>query len=314
MSSRRLPRRGAPARVRAPRRLRPAAGALGRRAAVLATVALGAGLGGAAPAGAWTTFAPPTPVAHAAGSHPPRGGGLPAMGVPYAELLQVAPQLAPASATATGSSVRRGAVASSAPADAGSIVQMRPGASVEVHRSPAGPIIEQLDSRTDSGSQARAFTVYAVAGSEWLGVSVPALGGHLGWIAANPANVFVRVALQEIRVSLAQRSLELLDAGRVVLSTPVVIGGASTPTPPGQFSVDDILRFQPASPEYGIGALALSVPPPGRNWVYWRVAIHGENNLGQLGGTGSLGCVHVPAGDLRRLLDVPVGTPVDIVA
>ena len=102
--------------------------------------------------------------------------------------------------------------------------------------------------------------------------------------------------------------------GHVVLSTPVVIGGASTPTPAGQFSVDDILRYQPASPEYGIGALALSVPPPGRDWVYWRVAIHGENNLGQLGGTGSEGCVHVPASDLRRLLEVPVGTPVDIVS
>jgi hypothetical protein len=199
------------------------------------------------------------------------------------------------------------------PADAGSIVQVRPGETVEVHRSPGGPVIEQLDSLSDSGSQPRAFTVYAVQGSEWLGVSVPILGGHLGWIAANPAHVFVQPALQEIRVSLSQRSLQLLDGGREVLSTPVVIGAPSSPTPPGQFSVDDILHYTPASPDYGIGALALSVPPPGRNWVYWRVAIHGLNNLGQLGGTGSLGCVHVPTADLRRLLRVPVGTPVDIV-
>jgi hypothetical protein len=278
----------------------------------LALVAVGAVLAPGAPALGWAVGVPAfAPTAHEA-------SGLPALGVPFTQLLQDAPQLAPGSSSASGAALRgagganppRGA---NLPAGAGSIVQVRPGASVEVHRSPGGPIIERLDSRSDSGSQPRAFTVYALDGSEWLGVSVPALGGRLGWIAANPANLFVRAALQEIRVSLPRRSLQLIVDGRVALSTPVVIGAASTPTPAGQFSVDDIVRFTPASPEYGIGALALSVPPPGRNWVYWRVAIHGLNDLGRLGGTGSLGCVHVPTPDLRRLLEVPVGTPVDIV-
>ncbi len=106
----------------------------------------------------------------------------------------------------------------------------------------------------------------------------------------------------------------MLHAGRPLLDTPV-IGASGTPTPPGQSSVDDKLRFATPSPEYGIGVLALSVPPPGRDWRDWRVAIHGLNNLGQLGGTGSLGCVHVPTAVLQTLLSqVPVGTPVDIQA
>jgi len=238
---------------------------------------------------------------------------LPAMGVPLDVLLHSAPQLGPASIPSVVLGPQGARAAGRLPADAGSIVEVRPGAWVPVHASPGGRVIQMLDWRTDSDSHERAFTVYAVADGRWLGVSVPMLDGHLGWIDADPQRLTVRAAVEMIRVSLSERALELLYAGRVVMRTPVVIGAPSTPTPPGQFSVDDVVHFDPASPEYGIGALALSVPPPGRNWVYWRVAIHGLNNLGQLGGTGSLGCVHVPTAQLRELLTLPVGTPVDIV-
>ncbi len=290
---------------------RPPAGRrrVARRAALI-VAAIAVVVAPGAPAFGWSVALPagaPTPRSGSVPAH--QASGLPALGVPFTQLLQDAPQLAPGSSSASKAALHGG----SPPAGAGSIAQVRPGASVEVHRSPGGPVVEQLDSRSDSGSQPRAFTVYALDGSDWLGVSVPALGGRLGWIAANPAHLSVRAAVQEIRVSLPHRNLQLIVDGRVALSTPVVIGAAGTPTPAGQFSVDDIVRFTPASPEYGIGALALSVPPPGRNWVYWRVAIHGLNNLGRLGGAGSLGCVHVPTPELRRLLEVPVGTPVDIV-
>jgi hypothetical protein len=223
------------------------------------------------------------------------------------------PQLRAGAEPPFGTLAGRARTASGLVADAGTIVQVRSGQIVLVRRSPGGRVVEHLDARSDSGSRPRSFTVYAVIGGRWLGVSVPSLGGRLGWIAANPAHVFLHAALNEIRVSLRLRRLVLFQGRRAVLSTPVVIGGPDSPTPPGHFSVDDVLHYRPASPEYGIGALALSVPPRGRNWVYWRVAIHGLNNLGTLGGTGSLGCVHVPTPELRRLLDVPVGTPVDIV-
>lgn len=238
---------------------------------------------------------------------------LPAMGVPLDVLLQSAPQLGPASVPTVVLGAHGAREAGRLPADAGSIVQVRSGAWVPIHASPGGKVIQMLDWRTDSDSQERAFTVYAVAGGRWLGVSVPMLDGRLGWIDADPSRLTVRAAVEMIHVSLPERELEILYAGRVVMRTPVVIGAPSTPTPPGQFSVNDIVHFDPASPEYGIGALALSVPPPGRNWVDWRVAIHGLNNLGRLGGTGSLGCVHVPTAQLGELLTLPVGTPVDIV-
>ena len=195
----------------------------------------------------------------------------------------------------------------------GGRVEVRYNAIILVHRTRGGSVVERLGWRTDTGSRERAFTVYAQSGSRWLGVSVPALGGHLGWIAANPLNLVARPAMREIHVSLHARRLELLDLGRILLSTSVVIGSPDSPTPAGQFSVDDVVRYTPSSPAYGIGALALSVGPAGLNWVDWRVAIHGLNDVGRLGGTGSEGCLHVPTTPLDRLLDVPVGTPVDIV-
>ncbi len=195
----------------------------------------------------------------------------------------------------------------------GAIVEVRPDQFVVVHSRPGGPVVQELTGRTDSGGNERAFTVYAVSGTRWLGVSVPALRRHLGWILADPSRVMVEPAQYEIRVSLARRELWLLRDGRAVLRTPVVIGGADTPTPVGQFSVDDKLRYTPASPAYGVGALALSVAPNDRNWRAWRVAIHGLNNLGTVGGTGSEGCVHVPTRALQALLnEVPIGTPVDV--
>ncbi len=293
--------------------------------AVALTGAIGAGaaLGGPLThrtAAAAIPVRPTVPAPRAAGTRRRRplgrwsaGGRLPARGVPFRQVVALAPQLQAGAEPPVATGTQGATAATHLPADAGTIAQVRRGQVVLVRRSPGGRVVERLDARSDSGSRPRSFTVYAVAGGRWLGVSVPSLVGRLGWIAANPAHVFVHAALNEISVSLRRRRLVLFQGSRVVLSTPVVIGGPGSPTPPGHFSVDDVLHYRPASPEYGIGALALSVAPRGRSWVYWRVAIHGLNNLGTLGGTGSLGCVHVPTPQLRRLLDVPVGTPVDIV-
>jgi hypothetical protein len=248
------------------------------------------------------------------------GPRLPAMGVPFPALLRADPALGGGLQLA-GLVRRAGTARAAAPLPAalarrvGSIVQVRPGRGILVHRSPGGPVVEALDDRSDSGGQPRAFTVYRLGSPGWLGVSVPALRGHLGWVHVEAGTLAARPALEEIHVSLHRRSLTLLRGGRLAMRTSVVIGAPSSPTPVGHFSVDDKLRYTPASAEYGIGVLALSVPPSGRAWQQWRVAIHGLNNLGRLGGSGSLGCVHVPARELARLLrSVPVGTPVDITA
>src|SRR5271170_2372314 len=160
--------------------------------------------------------------------------------------MATAPQLAPGSTALRHGQLRHGPVTRE-PAAAGSIVEVRYNGIILVRRTRGGPAVGRLGWRTDTGSRERAFTVYAQSGSRWLGVSVPALDGHLGWIAANPINLVARPAMREIHISLDQRRLELLDLGRVSLSTSVVIGSPESPTPTGQFSVGDVARYTPAN-------------------------------------------------------------------
>ena len=278
---------------RSPRRGRPRARSCARLAALTALCL------GLAPAGAQAL-------------------SLPDAGVPLPVLLREAPGLVPATGTAVTALPAASPRASAAGRRSwvpGSIVQVRQNQEAVVHARPNGPVVEVFDDTSDQGGQPRAFTVYRVAPGGWLGVSVAALRGRLGWIKADPSRLLARPAMYEIRVSLRRRTLTLLRRGRAVMHTLVVIGAAGTPTPPGHFAIDDKIRFSHPDPAYGPGVLALSVPPPHLNWRQWRVAIHGTNNLGTLGGTGSLGCVHVPSHDLYALLaGVPVGTPVDIIA
>ena len=133
MSTRRLPRPRASARARfhAIAARRPG---LLARLAVLALLAIS----GTMPAGATASADTATVSAHAPVAH--AAAALPAMGVPFTELLHAVPQLASGSAAASGSSLRHAGAVVAVPADAGSIVQVRPGATVEVHRSPGGPI------------------------------------------------------------------------------------------------------------------------------------------------------------------------------
>jgi hypothetical protein len=247
------------------------------------------------------------------------GASVPAVPAVPAAPAALTAALAPASLDAPAPAAPSPPVGRSARTQAawvpGSIVQVRRGQEAVVHSAPHGSVVEVFDDSSDQGAQARAFTVYRVAAGGWLGVSVAALHGGLGWIKADPSRLVARPALDEVRVSLRRRTLTLLRRGRIVIHTLAVIGAAGTPTPAGHFTVDDKLRFAPADPAYGAGVLALSVPPPHRDWRLWRVAIHGMNDLGTLGGTGSLGCVHVPDRQLHKLLaGVPVGTPVDITA
>ena len=57
---------------------------------------------------------------------------------------------------------------------------------------------------------------------------------------------------------LAARTLTLFDDGEVVLTTPVAVGAADSPTPTGFFSVTDKLQDPNPNGAYGPFALGLS--------------------------------------------------------
>ncbi len=176
--------------------------------------------------------------------------------------------------------------------------------------APGGHVLTKLATRTGFGSP-QAFWVVRLSG-DWLGVVSPQAGnGHVGWISASAASL-TRVDW-ELKISLSQRRLTVLQNGKVQERYPVAIGKPSAPTPTGRFAVTDRLNTgDPAGP-YGCCILALSAEAPHaiQGWSGGnRIAIHSTTDTSTIGEAISHGCVHVDLAQGRWLLNhIPIGTP-----
>lgn len=154
------------------------------------------------------------------------------------------------------------------------------------------------------------------AGEIWLRIQLPIWpNGQAGWVAAS--DVRLAEADERVIVDLSERSLVRLREGRPVVRLPVAVGSTATPTPPGRFFVWAKVDTDRPSGAYGSFILGLSgfseaIEP----WVEWpgqpRLAIHGTDDPGLAGQAVSKGCVRILNSLLRRLRDVPMGTPVVI--
>ena len=94
----------------------------------------------------------------------------------------------------------------------------------------------------------------------------------------------------------------------------VGVGTDATPTGVGTFYVWVKVRYSGLDQPYGIAALGLSgFSPVLSDWPgAGRMAIHGTALPSDRGRAVSHGCVRVYNEDLKGLLDVPLGTPVEI--
>jgi hypothetical protein len=151
-------------------------------------------------------------------------------------------------------------------------------------------------------------------GDIWLRIQLPIWpNGQAGWVAAS--DVKLAEATERVVVDLSARRLVRIREGRPVVSLPVAVGSAATPTPPGRYFVwAKVATGRPSGP-YGSFILGLSgfseaIEP----WKEWpgepRLAIHGTDDPADAGHAVSKGCVRVLNGSLRALRDVPMGTPV----
>ena len=152
-------------------------------------------------------------------------------------------------------------------------------------------------------------------GVRWLDVMLPGRpNGSTGWIAQQGTRPLVTPWL--IVVNLAARRVSVYGNGRLARSFQVVVGKPSTPTPTGQFFVEETLQM-PAGEAGGPYALALSARSdvlqefeggPGQ------IGIHGRDNLGgTLGTAASHGCVRVATASIDWLAArIGPGTPVTI--
>lgn len=152
-------------------------------------------------------------------------------------------------------------------------------------------------------------------GSAWLHVLLPGRpNGHAGWIAKR--GTVARSTSWKIHVDLSARRVTISRAGRPVRSAKAVVGKPSTPTPRGQFFVEEVITLPPTA----VGApfaLALSA----RSSVFQvfdggpgEIALHGLMNVGgTLGTASSHGCVRLDNGTMRWLVKrIRPGTPVTI--
>jgi lipoprotein-anchoring transpeptidase ErfK/SrfK len=152
-------------------------------------------------------------------------------------------------------------------------------------------------------------------GSRWLRVRLPGRpNGHTGWISRR-ATKAARTPWH-IVVSTSKRNVTVYRFGRVARVFKAVVGAPSTPTPQGNFFIEETIKMVPGTPG-GPFALALSA----RSNVFQefgggpgQIGIHGLMNVGGTPGTAaSHGCVRLDNGVMRWLVArVGPGAPVTI--
>ena len=152
-------------------------------------------------------------------------------------------------------------------------------------------------------------------GARWLQVRLPGRpNGRAGWI---PATGTIRSETRwRIVVQLGRRRVVALNHGRAVRHFRVIVGAKATPTPRGEFFMEEAVALRPGS-SGGPFALALSARSsvlqdfdggPGQ------IALHGIDELqGQPGTAASHGCVRLADADITWLVHrIGAGVPVTI--
>ncbi len=189
------------------------------------------------------------------------------------------------------------------------------------HRAPAvgSPQVALVAARRPITGERTTLPVIArsigTGGARWLQVMLPGRpDGSTGWIAQRSTRPLVTA--WRIAVDLAARQVKVYRDGRMTRTFQAVVGKPSTPTPTGQFFVEETVQMQPGEPG-GPFALALSARSnvlqefeggPGQ------IALHGRENLGgALGTAASHGCIRLDTASIDWLATrIDPGVPVTI--
>ena len=152
-------------------------------------------------------------------------------------------------------------------------------------------------------------------GNRWVHVRLPGRpSGHTGWILAD--QTISSSTEWHVTVELAARQVVVYRDGVAMRTFPAVVGKPSTPTPRGQFFVEEAESISVSAPG-GPFALALSA----RSGVFQefeggpgQIAIHGTDNLSDpLGTAASHGCVRLsPSAITWMSKRIGSGTPVTV--
>ena len=182
------------------------------------------------------------------------------------------------------------------------------------HPGPGAVLVSRLRAVNDWSQPLALPAVDAFTdddGTPWYQVRLPVRpNGTLGWVRGD--DVTTRELHERIEVDLSTHRLRRIVAGDTVEAISIGTGASTTPTPPGRFFVwAHVPTGEPHGP-YGVFALGLSgFSDVITDWLGGgRLAIHGTDDPGDRGVDVSHGCVRVFNPQMRRLTDVPLGTPV----
>jgi lipoprotein-anchoring transpeptidase ErfK/SrfK len=191
---------------------------------------------------------------------------------------------------------------------------------VRVYRRPGRRPFARYGALNQNGVPTVFAALEAVLGprckAAWYRVRVPMKpNGTTGYVRARVVNL--RLVRAQVVVDLSTRRLTVYRNGRAAFSTTAAIGAPATPTPRGQFYINQ--RFREADPNGPYGWAAIGISAFSEVLHGWPqggpVAIHGTNHPSLLGLPVSNGCIRVSNGAIQRIWGLaPTGTPVSIQA
>jgi lipoprotein-anchoring transpeptidase ErfK/SrfK len=233
------------------------------------------------------------------------------------------------------------------PSSAAQVSALRPAAAALARQtappSPSGPSVHVAKSTllatvrvaTSRYSSSGQLAVGTVPASWYERPSVlPVVAAKPGWVEVRLAqrpnestawvpasDVTLSKTPYEIVVNLATTRLSLYENGQLVFSAPAGVGTPSDPTPTGRYFV--AFHEQPPSPNPGYGPFILVTSAHSPAISDWEgsgdavIGIHGplgeDSQIGTSGARISHGCIRLHDQALKRLTEVPAGTPIDVV-
>lgn len=224
---------------------------------------------------------------------------------------------APAAAPSRTAAVAEAAPVADAPADApaGAALIATLRGRTDVRTRPGGPLLVRQGERTEEGTRMR-LLVLEDAG-DWLQVGLPGRpNGRSGWVRAGAVDL--SATDWRLKVSLSQRTLEVVRGLMTVSTHPVAVGRGGTPTPTGTYWVTDLLQPpDPAGPygPYAFGLSAYSDVVTSFGGGQGQIGLHGTDAPASIGTAASSGCLRLANDVVRALVrDLPLGTPVEVSA
>ena len=198
----------------------------------------------------------------------------------------------------------KGTPADQGPAgDDGGLV-VHPAAPVPVLDRPGGKAFATLPTSQLGG--ATWVPVVAESG-DWARVLLPSRpNAASGWISTQGGGLQRAHTSYLVKVELGKRTLTLLNAGRPLGHWRVAVGGPKTPTPTGRTFVLAMLQQSGGRLVLPLGTHSATLDSFGGG--PGTVALHGWPDRSVFGKAVTHGCVRVPAGALKQLARVPLGS------